>query len=70
MSDGLSEDGAAEAPGVRVAHVIDPALNAGVELGKRNVPGLIRVEIAAEAASEIHNVAAFEATVRGEALAE
>ena len=54
----------AQPPGVGVAHVVDPALHAGVQFGERDLTGPVRVQIALQPAGEVHRVAPLEPAVR------
>jgi len=54
----------AQPAGIGVAHVVDPALNAGVEFGQRDQPRPIGIEIAFEPTREVHRVAALEQPMR------
>lgn len=46
----------AQSPGICVAHVVDPALHTRVEFGKCQCASLISIQIAFEAAGEVHRI--------------
>ena len=43
----------AQPPGVGVAHMVDPALNAGIQFSERNLPGPVSVQIMFQPAGEV-----------------
>ena len=65
MHEALSQDALTQAPGVGIAHVIDPALHRSVKFGKTDFAVAIIVPVRTQTAREFHYVARLDATVRG-----
>lgn len=59
------KDVLAQAPGVGEAHVIDPALHAGIEFSEGDAAGLVVIDRGCQLAAEVDGVAALEKAVGG-----
>ena len=51
-----AEEIAPQPPRIGVAHVVDPALNAGVQIGERDAAGAIEIDVSLQTTSEIDHV--------------
>lgn len=51
-----SKDMSAQPPGIGVADVVNPALHAGIQFGKCDLPGGVQVEVMLQEAGKVHGV--------------
>ena len=58
------EDVLSQPPGVGIAHMVDPALHAGVQFGERDAPRAIPIQIGLQPPREIHDIASLQQAVR------
>ena len=54
----------AQAPRIRIAHMVDPTLYAGIQLCKRDLPLLVGGDVALKTLCEFDDIARFQAAVR------
>lgn len=53
----------AQAPCIGVTHMVDPALDAGIEFSERDRPGLVQINIMFQSPPELDDIAPLEAAV-------
>lgn len=58
-----AENVAAQAPGISIAHMVGPALHAGVQFGEGDRAAFIQVNVALQPAREIHGIAPLQPAV-------